>query len=207
MTADRHLCVAPDHWIKGASRNLSPNHDARLSPDPSVLVVHSISLPPGVWGGDAILSLFSNTLDVEAHPAFASLKNVRVSAHVVIRRNGALIQCVPFDKRAWHAGRSQWQGIEGLNDCAIGIELEGLPTVRFALAQYYTLVNVTRALLDRYATLAVNRIVGHALIAPLRKEDPGPAFDWQLFEQLLSFRSASSPAQPIAHSASLRTKR
>lgn len=178
--------VAADHWLEGVVRCLSPNRNARPDVAPSVLVVHSISLPPGHWGGDAILALFSNQLDCSEHPSFASLRGVAVSAHLVIRRSGDVVQCVPFNERAWHAGRSRWQGSEGLNDCAIGIELEGLPTVPFTLAQYYALAEVTRALQQRYPQLMIERIVGHALIAPLRKDDPGPAFDWQLFKQCLS---------------------
>lgn len=178
--------VSADHWLEGVSRRLSPNRNARPEPEPSVLVVHCISLPPGEWGGDDIFALFSNTLECTRHPSFASLVGVTVSAHVVIRRNGEAVQCVPFNERAWHAGRSCWNGMRGLNDHAIGIELEGLPTVPFTLAQYRTLAAITRALLARYPLLTPKRIVGHALIAPLRKEDPGPAFDWQLFRQYLS---------------------
>lgn len=183
---EREWRVDSDHWLEHVSRCLSPNRNARPVAEPSVLVVHSISLPPGEWGGDAIFDLFSNTLDCARHPSFSSLRGVTVSAHVVIRRNGEAVQCVPFDERAWHAGRSQWKGMQGLNDDAVGIELEGLPTVPFTLAQYRTLAAITRGLLVRYPLLNVERIVGHALIAPMRKEDPGPAFDWQLFRQYLS---------------------
>lgn len=178
--------VTADHWLEGVVRCLSPNRNTRPDETPSMLVVHSISLPPGEWGGDAILALFSNQLDCSAHPSFASLRGVTVSAHLVIRRSGDVVQCVPFNERAWHAGRSRWQNIEGLNDCAIGIELEGLPTVPFTWAQYRALAEVTRALQQCYPQLTTERIVGHALIAPLRKEDPGPAFDWQLFKQCVS---------------------
>lgn len=178
--------VAEDHWLMGVSRHLSPNRNARPVPEPSVLVVHSISLPPGEWGGEAIFALFSNTLDCTRHPSYASLRGMTVSAHAVIRRNGEAVQCVPFNERAWHAGRSRWKDMVGLNDQAIGVELEGLPTVPFTLAQYRTLAAITRGLLVRYPLLTLERIVGHALIAPMRKEDPGPAFDWQLFRQFLS---------------------
>ena len=178
--------VTKDHWLEGAARCLSSNRNARPVAAPSVLVIHSISLPPGQWGGHDILALFSNTLDCTRHPSFASLQGVKVSAHAIIRRDGSVVQCVPFDERAWHAGRSHWQGLDGLNDQAIGIELEGLPTVPFTLAQYRVLAAVTAALLRYYPLLTPERIVGHALIAPLRKEDPGPAFDWQLFRHYLS---------------------
>lgn len=178
--------VTKDHWLEGVARCLSPNRNARPVAAPSVLVIHSISLPPGQWGGHDILALFSNTLDCTRHPSFASLQGVKVSAHAIIRRDGSVVQCVPFDERAWHAGRSHWQGLDGLNDQAIGIELEGLPTVPFTLAQYRVLAAVTAALLRYYPLLTPERIVGHALIAPLRKEDPGPAFDWQLFRHYLS---------------------
>lgn len=185
-TTESKWYVAEDHWLEGVSRCLSPNRNARPVAEPSVLVVHSISLPAGKWGGNAILELFSNTLDCARHPSFESLRGVTVSAHVVIRREGEAIQCVPFNERAWHAGRSRWNGMEGLNDQAIGIELEGLPTVPFTLAQYRTLAAITCALQRRYPLLTAEQVVGHALIAPLRKEDPGPAFDWQLFRQHLS---------------------
>lgn len=185
-TTDSSWHVAEDHWLEGISRCLSPNRNARPVAEPSVLVVHSISLPPGEWGGNAILELFSNTLKCDHHPSFESLRGVTVSAHIVIRRSGEAIQCVPFNERAWHAGRSSWKGMTGLNDQSIGIELEGLPTVPFSLAQYRALAAIASALQVHYPLLTAERIVGHALIAPLRKEDPGPAFDWQLFRQHLS---------------------
>lgn len=178
--------VSSDHWLDGVSRCLSPNRNERPVLEPSVLVIHSISLPAGEWCNDNIFALFSNALDYTRHPSFISLEGVTVSAHVVIRRNGEVVQCVPFDERAWHAGPSRWNGLSGLNDQAIGIELEGLPTVPFTLVQYRVLAAITWALQARYPLLTAERIVGHALIAPLRKEDPGPAFDWQLFRQCLA---------------------
>lgn len=175
------------HWLSNARRCLSPNQDARTSSLPSVLVMHAISLPPGQFEGDHVERLFTNTLPIGAHSSYASLKGVRVSSHLFIRRDGEIIQFVPFDRRAWHAGRSYWHGICGLNDAAIGIELEGDSAQRYTHAQYKQLSKVGRALMARYPDLTPSRMVGHALIAPYRKEDPGPGFDWQLFFASLQY--------------------
>lgn len=149
-----------------------------------MLVIHAISLPPGQFSGDAVEQLFLGTLDMDRDPALASLVGVRVSAHLFIRRDGEIIQFVPFDERAWHAGRSHWQGMEGLNDYAIGIELEGDCNQSYTYSQYSRLVQVSRALSQRYPAITLQRTVGHECIAPYRKEDPGPGFDWQLLAQL-----------------------
>lgn len=154
----------------------SPNWDRR-PPDARVTlaVVHGISLPPGRFGGDEILALFTNTLDCDAHPYFASLKDLRVSAHFLVRRDGDLIQFVSCDARAWHAGVSRWRGQERCNDFSIGIELEGTDTVAYADAQYRTLAALLSAARRAYPLRDVAR---HSDIAPGRKTDPGPAFDW-----------------------------
>ena len=144
----------------------------------SLLVIHNISLPPGEYGGDWIDDLFMGQLDTKAHPYFATLEGLRVSSHYLIRRDGTLVQYVPCDKRAWHAGASTWKGRERCNDFSIGVELEGSDDVPFAEPQYATLAELTRSLFKRYGTLD---IAGHSDIAPGRKTDPGPWFEWDRF--------------------------
>ncbi|MBX3666681.1 MAG: 1,6-anhydro-N-acetylmuramyl-L-alanine amidase AmpD [Burkholderiales bacterium] len=163
----------------GAGYIPSPNCDERPE-DAAVelLVIHNISLPPGVFGGDAVIDLFMNRLDPQAHPYFAAIAALRVSAHFFIRRDGALLQFVPCAKRAWHAGQSSWRGRERCNDFSVGIELEGADDVAFSDAQYERLGALARALYARYPIAAS---VGHADIAPGRKTDPGPCFDWNRY--------------------------
>lgn len=175
--------ITPDHWLARVRRLPSPNCDARPEAgDVSLLVIHNISLPPGRFGGPWINDLFLNRLDHSAHPYFETLRGLTVSAHCCIFRDGRLVQYVPFDRRAWHAGKSQFKGRERCNDFSIGIELEGCDSKPFTQAQYRRLSVVTRALLDTYPKLARSRIVGHSDIAPGRKTDPGPGFDWARFK-------------------------
>lgn len=151
-----------------------------------LLVIHGISLPPGKFGGDAIQALFTNQLDPTAHPYFQTIAHLKVSAHVLILRDGEVIQFVPFQKRAWHAGESSFQERKRCNDFSIGIELEGADTVPYEPIQYRRLAELTRVLMRFYPGITPQRIVGHSDIAPGRKTDPGPAFDWQYFFNLLS---------------------
>lgn len=175
-----------DGWLEGARREPSPHHDCRPEEEtPSLLVVHNISLPPGEFGGPWIDALFAGTLDPDAHPYFAGIAHLRVSAHCLIRRDGEIVQYVPFDKRAWHAGVSTYQGRERCNDFSIGIELEGTDTLPYTDEQYRQLVAITRALIPLYPQIAAN-ITGHSDIAPARKTDPGPAFDWTRFREALA---------------------
>ncbi len=170
----------------------SPNCDARPDPeDITLLVVHGISLPPGRFGDSSIEALFTNRLDPAAHPYFATIANLRVSAHFLIRRDGELVQFVPCAMRAWHAGASSWCGRERCNDFSIGIELEGADDVRYTGAQYRMLVRLARALAKRYP---IAGLTGHSDIAPGRKTDPGPTFDWNavLSKVALRSRAASS---------------
>lgn len=153
----------------------SPNCDARPSGLIDLLVIHSISLPPGMYGGDEVERLFTNRLDETAHPYFAQIAGLRVSTHFFIRRDGVLLQFVSCLERAWHAGASSWQGRSGCNDFSIGIELEGLDSLPFEDVQYETLGELTRAL---RAVYPLRGIAGHSDIAPGRKTDPGPGFDW-----------------------------
>jgi AmpD protein len=157
----------------------SPNFDERPAGVAiELLVIHNISLPPGEFGGDAIVELFTNRLDASAHPYFATIADLRVSAHLLIRRDGEAIQFVRCGDRAWHAGVSRWNGRERCNDFSIGIELEGTDDDPFTPAQYARLIGVTQLLQRAYPLRAA---VGHSDIAPDRKTDPGPHFDWRLF--------------------------
>jgi N-acetyl-anhydromuramoyl-L-alanine amidase len=166
-------------WIAGARRVLSPNCDGRPGgTEISLAVVHSISLPRGRYGGDAIERLFTNRPDPAAHPSFADLAGLRVSSHFLIRRGGELLQFVPLQQRAWHAGASRWRGRERCNDFSVGIELEGVDDGRFAAAQYESLVVLLRKL---QAVLPLQDIAAHSDVAPGRKSDPGPRFDWARF--------------------------
>ncbi|MEH6826149.1 MAG: 1,6-anhydro-N-acetylmuramyl-L-alanine amidase AmpD [Motiliproteus sp.] len=176
-----------EHWFAHARCCLSPNQNAR--PEgclPELLVIHNISLPPGQFGGGQVQALFQNSLDPEAHPYFAQISALAVSAHLLLERDGALTQFVGFDRRAWHAGVSCYQGREGCNDFSIGIELEGCDDVPYSDIQYQQLATLITRLLQGYPTLSRTRIVGHSDIAPGRKTDPGPAFDWLRLQRLLA---------------------
>jgi AmpD protein len=163
----------------GMRQVLSPHFDARPAGcAPELIVVHGISLPPGEFGGPWIDHLFTGGLPAGTHPYFASIAGARVSAHVLIRRQGEPVQFVPFGARAWHAGVSSWQGRGACNDFSIGIELEGTDEQPYEVAQYATLTTLVRALCATYESLSSARIVGHSDIAPGRKTDPGPHFDW-----------------------------
>jgi AmpD protein len=157
----------------------SPHSDDRPDGEAiTLLVIHNISLPPGEYGGPWIEDLFMGRLDAKAHPYFAGIADLEVSSHYVIRRDGSLTQYVPCEKRAWHAGASSWNGRERCNDFSIGIELEGSDDVPFAEPQYETLISLTRELFSRYGRLD---LAGHSDIAPGRKTDPGPWFEWDRF--------------------------
>lgn len=151
----------------------------------TLLVLHSISLPPGEFGGDAIERLFTNRLDPQSHPAFAELRDLRVSAHFLVRRDGELLQFVPVEKRAWHAGASRWRGRSRCNDFSVGVELEGTDRHDFTAPQYAQLAQLVRALRAR---LPLRAVAGHSDIAPGRKSDPGERFDWRRFLSLLGAR-------------------
>jgi AmpD protein len=171
-------------WIAAARRVRSPNCDSRpAGSEISLVVLHSISLPRGEYGGNAIEQLFTNRLDAAAHPSFAELAGLRVSAHFLIRRGGGLLQFVPLQQRAWHAGASRWRGRERCNDFSVGIELEGVDDGRFATAQYASLVVLLRKL---QAVLPLQEVAAHSDVAPGRKADPGSQFDWARFLQQLA---------------------
>lgn len=174
----------PDGRLPGARYIASPNCDARPR-DAAVwlLLVHSISLPPGKYGGDAVERLFTNRLDARAHPYFREIAQLRVSAHFFVRRDGALQQFVPVHRRAWHAGASRWRGLDRCNDYSIGVELEGAEERAFAAAQYRCLARLARALAAR---LPLRACAAHSDVAPGRKRDPGARFEWPRFYAALA---------------------
>ncbi|MGI2854830.1 1,6-anhydro-N-acetylmuramyl-L-alanine amidase AmpD [Shewanella algae] len=174
-----------DGWYRQANHSPSPHFNRRPDAEVSLLVIHNISLPAGHFGLPYIEQLFLGQLDVAADASFAELKGLQVSAHFLIRRDGELRQYVSVDQRAWHAGVSSFQGRSGCNDFAVGIELEGTDDSGFTEAQYHTLITLTQNLRLAYPDISKERIVGHSDIAPGRKTDPGPGFDWQRYLQAL----------------------
>jgi N-acetyl-anhydromuramoyl-L-alanine amidase len=165
--------------LVGVKQVLSPFYDQRPSPAVvDLIVLHGISLPPGEFGGPWIARLFTGNLPAEAHPEFRERASLRVSAHLLVRRDGEVVQFVPLTDRAWHAGRSVWQGREACNDYSIGIECEGTDDHPYTEAQYATLRVLLPALQHAYPAITADRIVGHSDVAPGRKTDPGPSFDW-----------------------------
>ncbi len=175
--------VAADGWCREALRIASPNCDARpVGTGIDLLVIHNISLPPGQFGGERICELFTNRLDCDAHPYFEQLRTLRVSAHFLIRRDGVVVQFVSANDRAWHAGLSSFGGRQGCNDFSIGIELEGTDFEPYLESQYVALAALTSTLQARYR---FSDVAGHEHIAPGRKTDPGPSFDWQHYRQSL----------------------
>jgi AmpD protein len=177
------MIVDADGYVDEARYLASGNCDERPQGEAiTLLVIHNISLPPGEFGGDGIVRLFTNTLDAAAHPYYETLVGTRVSAHFLVRRTGELLQFVPCAKRAWHAGASSWRGRERCNDYSIGIELEGADDVPYTEAQYGVLAQLARALQSAYPIAA---IAGHCDIAPVRKTDPGPSFDWPRFRRAI----------------------
>jgi AmpD protein len=175
-----------DGWLRHVRRVVSPNCNERPSGcSIDLLVIHNISLPPGEFGGDHVERLFCNSLDCSAHPWFERLRGLEVSAHLLIDRNGAVTQFVPFQSRAWHAGASTFGTRSNCNDFSIGIELEGTDDVPYTDAQYRSLSAVSRCLMREFRGISIGRIVGHADIAPGRKTDPGPSFDWTRYRKAL----------------------
>jgi len=178
------MVLGPDGIVSGIRQVPSPNCDDRAGGEAiTLVVVHSISLPPGEYGGDCVERLFTNRLDAGAHPYFAGLEGLRVSAHFFVRRDGTAMQFVPVGRRAWHAGTSSWRGRARCNDFSVGIELEGADDSAFEPAQYARLAGLVRALRTR---LPLREIAAHSDIAPGRKTDPGPAFDWPRCLSLLA---------------------
>lgn len=187
-------------WLQTAHHCPSPNFGPR--PDGAhidLIVIHSISLPPGVYGGPEVEQLFTNRLDWNAHPYFEQIRGMEVSSHFFVRRTGELLQFVDVDARAWHAGASHWRGRDNCNDDSIGIELEGLEGERFEADQYATLTRLCLQLAQRYP---VAHIAGHEHIAPGRKQDPGPGFDWARLQNSLSWSDTCFPQATLQRGAS-----
>ncbi|MDT4838484.1 1,6-anhydro-N-acetylmuramyl-L-alanine amidase AmpD [compost metagenome] len=183
-------------WYRFAKALPSPNFGPRpVGAQTDLIVLHSISLPPGEYGGDAVQQLFSNQLDWDAHPYFQSIRGLEVSSHFYVRRNGELWQFVSCEDRAWHAGVSSWRGRSNCNDDSIGIELEGLEGERFEEAQYETLASLCAALAQHYR---IAHIAGHEHIAPGRKQDPGAGFDWRVLREQLGWSPHMFPEQVVA---------
>lgn len=189
--------VNPDGWCDAAWRYDSPHYNARPA-DAAIdlLVVHNISLPAGRFGGPHVSDLFTGRVDYNADPSLASLRNVTVSAHFLVRRDGRLVQYVSCNDRAWHAGVSQFQGRANCNDYSIGVEMEGTDNVAFTSVQYDVLAQLAQALQNRYP---LRWITGHEHVAPGRKTDPGPCFDWTLLDALLKQQAAGKAALVLAH--------
>lgn len=179
-------------FIVGVRRVLSPNYDERPpGAELGLIVVHGISLPPGDFGNGWVDRFFCNDLPADGHPYFATMCHLTVSAHVLIARDGTLTQYVPFDRRAWHAGKSEYCGRSACNDFSVGLELEGTDDLPYADVQYRALSQLIVALRRAYPSLRRAEVVGHSDIAPGRKTDPGPAFDWTLLERELEAASAT----------------
>ncbi len=188
----QQFSISVDGWLSGAQRVASPNYNERPPHVAiSLLVLHNISLPPGHYGLGNIEAFFTNSLDSQAHPYFAEISHLTVSAHLLIDRLGHIVQFVPFNKRAWHAGESCFQGVDNCNDYSIGIELEGTDEEAYTNEQYRALAAVSDRLMASYPHITDERIVGHSDIAPKRKTDPGPAFDWQYYKDLRQFVSSA----------------
>jgi N-acetyl-anhydromuramoyl-L-alanine amidase len=184
--------------MPGATRIVSPNHDARpAGAKITLIVVHGISLPPGKFGGDGVARLFTNTLDPRSDPYYPGIAHLRVSSHFFIRRDGTLVQFVPCGLRAWHAGVSSWRGRASCNDYSIGIELEGTDDLAYSAAQYRMLARVARALRGCFP---IRDMVGHSDIAPGRKTDPGAAFDWPRLGGLLGVTPTDGTAGVVPNS-------
>lgn len=175
------------HWLKGVRRVPSPNCDERpAGTDISLVVIHGISLPPGKYGGGHVDRLFTNTLDPAAHPYFAEVCSLKVSAHLLVDRRARLTQYVPFHLRAWHAGESTFRGRAACNDFSIGIELEGCDDQPYEPRQYAAAASIVKVLMRRWPAILLENVVGHSDVAPGRKTDPGSAFDWAHFRGRLS---------------------
>lgn len=175
ITIDTQGIASGARFIESPNQDERPANNNNTTSEITLVVIHNISLPPRQYGGDGVIALFTNQLDPEAHPYYAEIYQLKVSSHFFIRRDGSLLQFVPCSQRAWHAGVSTWKGRVRCNDFSVGIELEGSDADAFETAQYMTLNNLLIALKQTYP---ISDVVGHSDIAPGRKTDPGPYFDW-----------------------------
>lgn len=175
-----------NNWLNTASRVLSPNRNERPGESSlGLIIVHNISLPPNQFGGGHIDQLFSNRLNPKEHPYFETIHNLKVSSHLLIKRNGEITQYVPFNQRAWHAGKSTYKGKENCNDFSIGIELEGADHIPYTAEQYKQLALCCQVIMQAYPAIGLSDIVGHNDVSPGRKTDPGESFEWPLFRSLM----------------------
>ncbi|GAB2850058.1 1,6-anhydro-N-acetylmuramyl-L-alanine amidase AmpD [Pseudoduganella ginsengisoli] len=189
--------IDADGWCDGAFRYDSPHCNTRpADAEINLLVVHNISLPAGQFGGHHVSDLFTGRVDYNADPSLADLRNVQVSAHFFVRRDGRVVQYVSCNERAWHAGVSQFQGRANCNDFSIGVEMEGTDNVAFSSEQYEVLAQLAQALQNRYP---LRWITGHEHVAPGRKTDPGPCFDWLRLDALLKEKAGANRALVLAH--------
>lgn len=175
-----------DGLIQGVPYYPSPNQNERPEGiNIDLVVIHSISLPPGQFSGTAVIDFFQNKLEIDQHPYYQNIKDLKVSTHLMVRRDGSVLQFVPFHRRAWHAGASSFNGVKECNDYSIGIELEGTDDTSYEMCQYQSLAHVLRLLQKQYPMITPQRIVGHCDVAPGRKTDPGPHFDWKQLQAML----------------------
>jgi AmpD protein len=201
MRAGTEMIVEPGGWLYGVRRVLSPHADERPpGVEVSLIVIHGVSLPPGEFGGPWIEAFFSGRLDSRAHPYFVDRASLQVAPHLYVPRDGALIQFVPCDRRAWHAGCSMWRGRDECNDFSIGIELEGADDIPYTAAQYACLASVIVVLRKHYTAIGEQDLAGHSDIAPGRKSDPGPAFDWTRLASDLAQAGYNFRREPIKNS-------
>ncbi|MFL0810609.1 MAG: 1,6-anhydro-N-acetylmuramyl-L-alanine amidase AmpD [Agarilytica sp.] len=177
--------VITDGWWSKAIKLPSPNFNQRPDTPVDMIVIHNISLPPGQFGTGCVQEFFLNELKIDQDPYFREISDMQVSSHVLIERDGKVTQFVSFEDRAWHAGRSRFRGRPECNDFAIGIELEGTDDIPYSEAQYLALIELSRGIINTYPGLTLDRIVGHSHIAPERKTDPGPAFEWSRYKKAL----------------------
>ena len=205
LTPPAKLRLDSEGLVKGVRYVASPNCDERPAGCAiGLLVIHYISLPPGEFGGNGIVELFTNRLDPAAHPFYATIAGTKVSAHFLVRRNGGLIQFVPCSKRAWHAGESSWKGRRGCNDYSIGIEMEGCGEMPYTDLQYERLAQLTRAIQARHP---IGGIVGHSDVAPERKSDPGPHFDWARYRASVKSKDKGQRTRRIRRKIRIRSAR
>lgn len=196
LSEENRYAISPGTGLmRPAEQRPSPNQDDRPDgAEPELVVIHGISLPPGEFGGPHIEQFFTNCIDSSAHPYFEQICDMHVSAHLLVRRDGGLVQFVPFGRRAWHAGASRFRGRSRCNDYSIGIELEGTDTTPYADAQYRTLAHALDALCAEYPQLNARLVAAHSDISPGRKTDPGPAFDWlRLYDELSPTNADGAP--------------
>tara|TARA_Y100001935_G_C17290560_1_gene503047 strand:- start:266 stop:811 length:546 start_codon:yes stop_codon:yes gene_type:complete len=181
--------MTTDIWLSNVTRTPSPNFNSRpKNQNVDLIIIHCISLPPGIFKGNSIEKFFKNKLDFNSHPYFKEIKNLKVSSHFLIRRDGHIQQFVALNKRAWHAGESNFLGKKDCNDYSIGIELEGTEDTNFEEIQYKNLINLTENIIKYFPLITLDRIIGHSEVSPNRKTDPGQFFDWKKYKNSINIK-------------------